>query len=151
MAQIKLETGLKTYDIVDEKGNIRGQISFNPTDANLMERASRAGKIIDDCFDDLRNFKDDATEQEIQEKMVEIDNIIKDAINMLFDDDNASQVVFGSQNCLNTLNGVTFVERFITAMMPVIQKEIADEQKKSQKKIQKYTTSVTPKAKAGKK
>ena len=151
MASIKFETGLKVYDIEDEKDNLRGQISVNPTDVNLSIRAQKVGEIIDECFAEVSELGEDAGEDVYKEKIVEYDDKIKDAINMLFDDENASNVIFGSQNCLNTLNGVTLVERFLTAMMPVIQKEIASEQKQSQKRIAKYTNNVTQKTKAGKK
>lgn len=62
---------------------------------------------------------------------------------MLFDDDNASRVVFGNQNCLNTLDGISFVERFLIAFIPIIQKAYNDENKKSGERINKYTSQVS--------
>ena len=40
MASIKIETGLKTYDIEDEHGNIRGQITLNPKDIGFFQSVS---------------------------------------------------------------------------------------------------------------
>ena len=40
MASIKIETGLKTYDIEDEHGNIRGQITLKNS---LTYRIQRLG------------------------------------------------------------------------------------------------------------
>ena len=37
MAGIKIETGLKTYDIEDENGNVRGQIGQIPQQGYMMK------------------------------------------------------------------------------------------------------------------
>ena len=138
MASIKVSTGLKVYDIEDENGNVRGQISFNPSDLGFYDRATQ-------FYDDMQTMID-SIENDYSivgmEKVSAADKMMKEKLNQLFDDENASKVVFGNQNCFNTLNGVSFVERFLNAFMPIIKKEFEKEQKNSQKRIEKYTKAV---------
>lgn len=141
MASIKINTGLKTYDIEDENGNIRGQITINPKDMNFMPRAQQMKKNISNWLESIDKLPENLTEEEMSEKMLQYDNLIKSEINTLFADD-VSSVVFGSQSAFNTLNGVTFVERFLQAIMPVIEEEFAKEHAKSTERIQKYTKQV---------
>ena len=138
MASIKVSTGLKVYDIEDENGNVRGQISFNPSDLGFYDRATQFYDDMQAMVDSIEN--DDSIVG--MEKVSAADKMMKEKLNQLFDDENASKVVFGNQNCFNTLNGVSFVERFLNAFMPIIKKEFEKEQKNSQKRIEKYTKAV---------
>lgn len=143
MASIKISTGLKVYDIEDENGNVRGQISFNPSDMNFYTRANDMVDNMDKWTLELEGLNDsELTEKDIADKVKELDARVKEEINQLFDDENASDVVFGNQNVFNTLNGVSFVERFLTAFMPIIKKEFEKEQKKSDERVSKYTKQV---------
>lgn len=143
MSSIKISTGLKVYDIEDENGNVRGQISFNPSDMNFYTRANDMVDNMDKWTLELEGLNDsELTEKDIADKVKELDARVKEEINQLFDDENASDVVFGNQNVFNTLNGVSFVERFLTAFMPIIQKEFEKEQKKSNERVSKYTKQV---------
>ena len=138
MASIKVSTGLKVYDIEDENGNVRGQISFNPSDLGFYDRATQ-------FYDDMQTMIDSIEKDDSivgMEKVSAADKVMKEKLNQLFDDENASKVVFGNQNCFNTLNGVSFVERFLNAFMPIIKKEFEKEKKNSQKRIEKYTQGV---------
>ena len=138
MASIKVSTGLKVYDIDDENGHVRGQISFNPSDLGFYDRATQFYDDMQTMIDSIEN--DDSIVG--MEKVSVADKMMKEKLNQLFDDENASKVVFGNQNCFNTLNGVSFVERFINAFMQIIKKEFEKEQKSSQKRVEKYTKAV---------
>ena len=138
MASIKVSTGLKVYDIEDENGNVRGQISFNPSDLGFYDRSTQFYDDMQTMIDSIEN--DDSIVG--MEKVSAADKMMKEKLNQLFDDENASKVVFGNQNCFNTLNGVSFVERFLNAFMPIIKKEFEKEQKNSQKRVEKYTKAV---------
>ena len=138
MASIKVSTGLKVYDIEDENGNVRGQISFNPSDLGFYDRATQFYDDMQTMIDSIEN--DDSIVG--MEKVSAADKMMKEKLNQLFDDENASKVVFGNQNCFNTLNGVSFVERFLNAFMPIIKKELEEDQKSSQKRIEEYTKAV---------
>ena len=142
MATIKLTTGLKVYDIEDERGNIRGQITINPSDLNFFARAKEMKENIEVWVAEINNLGGTLDDEAIVEKIEEYDRKVKGEIIRVFDDDTTSNIVFGNQNVFNTYKGVTFVERFLTAIMPVIQKEIEAEKKNSVARVEKYTKQV---------
>ena len=117
---------------------MRGQISYNASDLGFYDRATQFYDDMQTMIDSIEN--DDSIVG--MEKVSAADKMMKEKLNQLFDDENASKVVFGNQNCFNTLNGVSFVERFLNAFMPIIKKEFEKEQKNSQKRIEKYTKVV---------
>lgn len=144
MASIKVETGLKTYDIEDENGNIRGQITINPSDVNFIPRARQMKDAIQEHVKKAEELakKEGLTEDDIIAQIASIDADIKAEINKLFNA-NVSSIIFGEQSCLNTLNGISFVERFMTAVMPIIEAEFAEEQRKSAERVNKYVSQAS--------
>ena len=144
MASIKVETGLKTYDIEDENGNIRGQIIINPSDVNFIPRARKMKDAIQEHVKKAEELakKEGLTEDDIIAQIASIDADIKAEINKLFNAD-VSDIIFGEQSCLNTLNGVSFVERFIKAVMPIIEAEFTEEQRKSAERVNKYVSQAS--------
>ena len=141
MASIKIETGLKTYDIEDEHGNVRGQITINPKDMSFFGKAQKMRDTILHYMDDIDITDKSKSEDEIVKLFDDTDNMIKAEIDKLFGE-GTSTVIFGSQSSLSTINGVTFVERFMTAFMPIIQKEFQTELDNSSARIDKYTSQV---------
>ena len=141
MASIKIETGLKTYDIEDEHGNIRGQITINPKDMSFFGKAQKMRDTILHYMDNIDITDQSKDENEIVKLFDDTDNMIKAEIDKLFGE-GTSTVIFGSQSSLSTINGVTFVERFMTAFMPIIQQEFQAELDNSSARIDKYTSQV---------
>lgn len=141
MASIKIETGLKTYDIEDENGNIRGQITINPKDMSFFGKALKMRDTILHYMDNLDVNDSTKSEQQIIEIFDNTDKIIKDEIDKLFGE-GTSITIFGHQSSLSTINGVTFVERFLSAFMPIIQEEFKQEIQNSSARIDKYVSQV---------
>nr|DAR49671.1 MAG TPA: hypothetical protein [Caudoviricetes sp.] len=141
MASIKIETGLKTYDIEDENGNIRGQITINPKDMSFFGKALKMRDTILHYMDDLDVNDSTKTEQQIIDIFDNTDKIIKEEIDKLFGE-GTSIIIFGQQSSLSTINGVTFVERFLSAFMPIIQEEFKQEIQNSSARIDKYVSQV---------
>ena len=141
MASIKIETGLKTYDIEDEHGNIRGQITLNPKDIGFFNRAQKMrDKILHD-MDSIDWNNNDKTDDEILIIFDTTDKIIKKEIDDLFGQ-GTSDIIFGTQSSLSTINGISFVERFLTTFMPIIESEFKEELKNSSNRIDKYGSQV---------
>lgn len=141
MASIKIETGLKTYDIEDEHGNVRGHITINPKDMGFFGRAMKMKETILHHMDDLDVNDSTKTEQQIIEIFDNTDHLIKEEIDKLFGE-GTSIIIFGNQSSLSTINGVTFVERFLSAFMPIIQEEFKREMQNSSARIDKYVSQV---------
>ena len=141
MASIKIETGLKTYDIEHENGNIRGQITINPKDMGFFSKAQKMRDTILHYMDNLDVNDSTKTEQQIIDIFDNTDKIIKEEIDKLFGE-GTSIIIFGQQSSLSTINGVTFVERFLSAFMPIIQEEFKQEIQNSSARIDKYVSQV---------
>lgn len=106
MASIRIETGFKTYDIENEDGVIIGQISFNPSDVNIIKRADVASKNIENLLNESKNINFDeskSNEEQFIKLLDDINSSIRKEINYIFDNDSVSDIVFGSQNVLNSL------------------------------------------------
>ena len=141
MASIKIETGLKTYDIEDEHGNIRGQITLNPKDMGFFSRAEKMRDKILHYMDSIDWNNNDKTDDEILIIFDTTDKIIKKEIDDLFGQ-GTSDIIFGTQSSLSTINGISFVERFLTTFMPIIESEFKEELKNSSNRIDKYVSQV---------
>lgn len=138
MASIKIETGVKVFDIEDEFGNIRGQIKFNPQDLNLFVRASKFCENVERYLSDITTANEGLSDADLAKEFEKYNNIVREELNDVFGDPNVSDVVFGVQSCFNMINGKTFVERFLEAIMPIIEEGVGQAAKESEKKVSSY-------------
>lgn len=140
MEKLKIDSGLKSYEIEDENGRKLGVITIDPKDMNLLARCQTAEKKITELIEKASHIADseDIEQKEVIEKITEIDTEIKKELDYAFDSE-VSFVVFGNRHCMNTNRGKTFVERFLDMMLPVIEKETKQERDASNARIKKYT------------
>lgn len=132
--ELIFDEGFKEFNINGDPDRV---IRFNPTDISIIERAQKVKKEIGEeakKLDALEINDDEAVAKAVEE----VNKIIKEKINYIFGSD-VSETVFGVQSPLASANGITLAERFIAAAIPVIQKEIEDEDKKSKARMSKYT------------
>ena len=132
--ELIFDEGFKEFNINGDPNRV---IKFNPTDISIIERAQKVKKEIGEevkKLDKLEINDDEAVAKAVEE----VNKIIKEKINYIFGSD-VSETVFGVQSPLASANGVTLAERFIAAAIPIIQKEIEDEDKKSRARMSKYT------------
>lgn len=131
---ISFDEGYKEFSINGDPNRI---IKFNPVDFAIIERAQKASKEIAEAS---KSIKDDENGdvKKTAELIEKVGNIIREKVDYIFGYP-VSDIAFGLQSPLATKNGVTLVERFISGAMPVIQREIEEEEKKSQAKVSKYT------------
>lgn len=138
MEKILVNSGKKRYQIVDEYDNELGIIIIDPKDANLAKRAMVAKDNILVYIDRAAAIADSEKKKDAIEEISEIDEMIKKELNIMFGYD-ISSIVFKETNCLSTSNGITFVERFLDAITPVIEKEFEKEFKAAESRVNKYT------------
>lgn len=154
MASIKIATGVKSYDVEDQNGNIRGQISFNPSDVNFINRLismeDRLNSYLDeydklsDKFIQNESIEAEDTDNKTNEARRILDEItfydakIKQAIDETFDYE-VSDIIFGKESAFNIFEGKMFVERFIDSVMPIIKSDIEQASADIEKHIGKYT------------
>lgn len=141
MERLQIETGIKKYEIVDENGDVLGVIRIDPKDFNMYERVEIAEKNIEELMNAAIKIADGDGADLIKEtRIVELDEKIKEQLNYLFDYD-VSGIIFGNKNCLNLNHGVTFIQRFLDMIIPVIRNVVETESKESAERVGKYTNA----------
>lgn len=141
---INFDEGYKTYEI---NGDPERVIRIDTSDYGLMERFRQAEKNLNTIAQKYQNLifapndsPEDKTEAAIS-TMTEFDREIKQEIDRIFNS-SVSEVVFGNASSLSTRNGVPLYERFMNAVIPIIKADLEAEEKKSEKRIRKYTAQV---------
>lgn len=133
--KVKIDNGLKTYDIEDQEGNILGSFSFNPSDTGIVKRYDSAIEKFDSVFDEIKKMeKPDSTEilNMLDEKASELLNQIFNA--------NIADNFFAIMGPFSPLdNGNLFIEEVINAIGAVIEAETGNRVQKVSTKIKKHT------------
>lgn len=138
MERIKVQSTKKQYQVVDQYDNELGVVLIDTSDTNMAKRAAVAKENILAYINEATKVVDNEDEKSAIDRITEIDNKIKEEVNKLFNYD-VSSVVFGATNCLSTSGGVTFVENFLSAITPIIEKEFEQEYKAASARVNKYT------------
>lgn len=144
MQNLIIDDGFKEFTINNDPNKV---IRFNPSDFGIIERINNAYKEIEDVqnsVDDIELNNDGSPVDFLNnaaETVSRVSNIIKKEIDYIFDSP-VSEVVFGNQSPLSMVKGAPFYERFLNAVVPIIEKEVKAEQTASQKRISKYTSQV---------
>lgn len=148
MQNIRIDDGLKEFTINNDPNRV---VRFNPSDVNLLDRFDRAYKAIEEEQEkikediELETNGEPLENQEDYEEALNIirkaNNLIKDQIDFIFDSE-VSDVIFGNQSPMSTVKGKPLFERVFEAIKPILEKEITEEQKASDKRISKYTGQI---------
>lgn len=144
MQNLNIDNGYKEFTINNDPNKV---IRINLSDYSIVERINKAYEEIDKITkinEDIELKSDGSPLSELNkaaEIVSKINKAIKDQIDYIFDSP-VSDMVFGNQSPLSTVNGVPLYERFLEAITPYIKEEIQKEQKASQKRIEKYTKVV---------
>lgn len=131
---IKINDGLKTYDIVNQDDKLLGQFSFNPSDTNIVHRHA-------EVVDALEKIEiPDRQESDIESTLKSIESVIFERINYLLGAD-VSNTFFSIMGPLTPLaNGQFFIETVLDAIGQAIQSETGERVKKINNKISKHTS-----------
>ena len=134
--KITINTGFKTYDLVNEKDELLGQISFNPSDVNIAQRYKKVVEELEKM--DISEKPSNETEDLI-ESIRKADEIIYEKINYLTNADIAETLfsIMGPFSLMPT--GQYFVEYIMEEIGNIITQETGKRVKKMNKRIQKYT------------
>lgn len=132
--KIKLNDGKIPVIVCNERDEDLGIIYISPTDFNIVKRLEEAKA----CIDKIKIADENADGDTIKK----LDRQIREQIDYAFDY-NVSDVVFKNQHTLSTYNGVTFVERFLEGIEPVIKKIVGAENQKTQNRMNQYTRPYT--------
>ena len=144
MENISIDYGYIELTINNDPNKV---IKILPSDYGIISRFDEAYKKIVEVAESAKGIEIDAAGKPIEqfEKTAEIvrniNNQICEQIDYIFGS-NISEIAFDGQSPLALVGGVPLFEQFLKAIFPIINKAIEKEQKKSQKRISKYTEQV---------
>ena len=73
--QLQIDTGLKTYDILDADGNVTGTVRFNPADPGIAARWKSAEPEIQRLAWEKHGFRTDVSGTDSDNGQFRVDHI----------------------------------------------------------------------------
>lgn len=138
--ELKIDRGLKSYEVKDIDGTLLGTLYVNPADIGIAARLEEARRAIQQLADGLA--ADAGVDQ-----IIEADKLIREQINYIFGSD-ASSVFFKGVSALALLSDGTMVfEKALQAAVPIIEDAVGKAVKASQKRVQKHAGAYANTAK----
>ena len=135
---INFDMGYKSYDINGDKDKT---IRYIPGDTNFINRYKEVMSDIETIGDEFKNA-DTSTIDKASEVSKAFDNKVRQLIDYLFDEP-VSAIVFGNKSSVALgCDGMPLFQKFISAFIPIIEKDIEQSRKESAKAIKKYTDSI---------
>lgn len=133
---IKVEDGLKTYDIVNQEGKLLGQFTFNPSDTGIILRHE---EVIKDLEKLQLNIPTDDSENSFGKALKELEEVVYEKIDYLVGAD-VAKTFFSIMGPFSPLaSGQYFIETVLNAIGGAIQAETGERVKKVNSKIAKHT------------
>lgn len=140
--ELKIDRGLKSYEVKDIDDTLLGTIYVNPADFGIAARLEEARRAIQQLADGLAADADADVD-----KIIEADKLIREQINYIFGSD-ASSVFFKGVSALALLpDGTMVFEKALQAAVPIIEDAVGKAIKASQMRVQKHTSAYTNTAK----
>lgn len=129
---ITINDGLKTYEIKNQKGELLGEITFNPMDENIIERYNDGLKKLEAKEKEFKQKKEQTIEDVIAE-----DNFIKQTIDEIFNA-SVSEKFFSIMGVRSVVSGKFYFEFVIEVLGRIIKEEGNKQKLAMQKRIEKY-------------
>jgi len=137
MADIRFDTGLKTFDI-----NGKCEATFAPTDMAFIERVFTCLDNMDKKQGEYKKVADAASNTELFDLARQMDREAREEINAVFGF-NICEPLFGTMNLFTVANGLPVWANFMLALIDQFEGEFAEEKKKTNPRIQKYTAKYS--------
>lgn len=140
--ELKIDRGLKSYEVKDLDDTLLGTIYVNPADFGIAARLEEARRAIQQLADGLASDADADVD-----KIIEADKLIREQVNYIFGSD-ASSVFFKGVSALALLpDGSMVFEKVLQAAVPIIEDAVGKAIKASQMRVQKHAGAYTNTAK----
>lgn len=139
MKNINIDDGREAITI---NGDSNRTIYVQASDFNIKVRARQAQKNIGDLLEEIDKVSPENAEA-FTDVLEDIDKKVREQINFIFNSD-VSEPVFGACSPLMTLcNGKSYVEAFLDAIIPELERIAKKAAEASEKRIAKHTRKYT--------
>ena len=133
MAEIKFETGVKTFSL-----NGAVDVSFAPTDFSFIEKVYRCLENMDRRQDGYKAVAEQTNDAAVFDLARQMDADAREEINAVFGLDVCTPV-FGDLNVFAVGDGLPVWANLILAIIDTFEGSFAEEKKKTNPRIKKYT------------
>ena len=139
MADIRFDTGVKEF-------NINGAVTvrFSPTDFTFIEKVYSAMESLDKRQDAYRAEVEKITDEAVFDLARRVDAEAREEINAIFNSDICTPV-FGDLSLYAVADGLPVWANFILAIIDQFEGAFAEEKKKTNPRIAKYTAKYSKK------
>ena len=133
MAEIRFDTGLKEFTI-----NGKTKVVFAPTDMAFIEKVYSCLDNMDKKQEGYKEVAEQTTDAAVFDLARRMDAEAREEINAVFDSD-ICQPVFGNLNLFTVADGLPVWANFMLALIDQLDGAFAEEKKKTNPRIAKYT------------
>ena len=130
---ISFDTGIKEFNINDAV-----TVRFSPTDMCFIERVFEALERLDKRAEEYRGKIEKVQDREVFDLAKAFDAEVKDEINAIFGDDVCTPL-FGDMSMNTLADGFPIWANFLMAVIDTFDGAFAEEKKKTNPRIKKYT------------
>ena len=139
MAEIKFDTGLKTFDI-----NGRCEATFAPTDMAFIEKVYNCLEEMDALQNKYKEIADTSSNTEIFRIAREMDAEARGDINTIFGFDICSPL-FGGMSLFTLADGLPVWVNFLLAIIDNLEGDFAEQKKRTNPRVAKYAAKYKKK------
>ena len=140
-----LDDGTKEITIENPFHEEICKIHIRPGDLSIIDRYNELTDRFGDIVAPLANvdLKNDGTSETVEgwDTVKKVENDLIERLNRVFDSRDIGNI-FKNRNAFSTVGGEFYVERVISMLGDVVQSEMAEENKKVQKRLNKYTNDL---------
>ena len=145
---IVVDDGSRRVPIMNTQGEEIGVFSFRPTDVGIIKRYNEMVNGFDSIVEPLESLYgagDDITDPKYVEALNAAEGRLYQAVNTLFDRDDAADAFFGKMNPFSPVEGEFYCARVLTAVGQYINGAFDTETAKFSANAKKYAKKATRK------
>ncbi len=136
MERINFSSGYKKYCINDDETAV---IRINTRDNAILGRIKTALENLQNLAEILKGIENDNNADNVIKTLAEADQKARDEIDYVFGK-GTSEIAFGPTDSCSIVEGQPVFMNFINAVIPLIEKDIMNEQEHLSKRVEKYTS-----------
>ena len=145
---ITVDDGSRRVPIMNTQGEEIGVFTFRPTDVGIIKRYNEMVNGFDSSVEPLEGLYgagDDITDPKYVEALNAAEGRLYEAVNTLFDRDDAADAFFGKMNPFSPVEGEFYCARVLTAVGQYINGAFDTETAKFSANAKKYAKKATRK------
>lgn len=140
-----LDDGTEELTINNAYGQEIAKIHVRTSDIGIVDRYNELLKDFDKIIEPLGDvsMKSDGTSSFDDDwaKIKDVESELIDKLNAVFDSNDIDKL-FETRNAFSTIGGVFYIEKVIEMLGGVVSEAIANETKKTQARVEKYTKDI---------